>query len=399
MVSAVASTIGIMAGSLDTLLATLRASVQEITPAAAAEASGVVWLDVREPGEVATGTLPGAITIPRGQLEMSIDTVLPDREQSIVVYCAAGTRSLLAADTLQRLGYRNVQSLAGGISRWKAEGHPVVQHTGLSPEELQRYDRHILIPEVGVAGQQRLLASRVLIVGAGGLGAPVAYYLAAAGVGSITLIDSDTVDVSNLQRQILHTPGRVGQPKVDSARQTLLAFNPSLQLTTYQERLTSTNVEALVSGADVIVDGTDNFPTRFLLSDACLLLSKPLVYGAVFRFEGQVSVFHPAAGGPCYRCLYPSPPPPELAPNCAEAGVLGVLPGVIGLLQATESLKLLLGVGEPLIGRLCTYDALSGRFRELRQDRDPGCAYCAPGTPFPGFIDYEAFCAATVDPG
>lgn len=383
-----------MSPSLPDLLAAARDRIREIAPSEL-PTDGATVIDVREADEVAGGTIPGAVAIPRGMLELRIEKLVPDRSTPIVTYCAGGTRSLLAAESLWRMGYTDVASIAGGITRWKDEGRPLTTQSGLTARERIRYSRHILIPEVGEAGQTRLLASHVFVVGAGGLGSPVAYYLAAAGVGTITLIDSDVVDESNLQRQILHASDRVGRPKVESARQTLLAFNPSLNLIMHQERLTAANVEAFVTAADVVVDGTDNFPTRFLLSDACLLLGKPMVYGAVYRFEGQASVFHPAAGGPCYRCLYPSPPPSELAPNCAEAGVLGVLPGLIGLIQATETIKLILGIGNPLIGRLCTYDAMTGRFRELRQERDPGCTYCAPGTPFPGFIDYEAFCAAT----
>ncbi|HYE77672.1 MAG TPA: molybdopterin-synthase adenylyltransferase MoeB [bacterium] len=377
-------------------LAQLKADILEVPPAEALAAveAGAVLLDVRESEETREGHLPGAVCIPRGFLEMKIEGAVPDRSTPIVAYCASGTRSLFAAQTLRGLGYENVRSMAGGFTRWKDEGRPYETPVALDAADRKRYARHLAIPEVGEAGQARLLTSKVLLIGAGGLGSPAAYYLAAAGVGTLGLVDFDVVDESNLQRQILHTADRVGTPKVESARRTLLGYNPRLNLQTFEERLTSANAQRIVAGFDLVVDGADNFPTRYLVNDACVLLRKPNVHGSVYRFDGQVTVFAPHLGGPCYRCLYPEPPPPELAPNCAEAGVLGVLPGVIGLLQAVETLKLLLGIGHPYIGRLLTYEALSGRFRELRQARDPGCAYCGEGMPFPGFVDYEQFCAS-----
>jgi molybdopterin/thiamine biosynthesis adenylyltransferase len=311
--------------------------------------------------------------------------------------CGSGARSLFAAEDLVRLGYRSVSSMAGGFTRWKNEGLPVELPFVLDPAARERYSRHLLMPEVGEAGQEKLLRSKVILVGAGGLGSPAAYYLAAAGVGKLGLVDHDVVDRSNLQRQILHTDSRVGTSKVASARQTLEALNPTIEVVGHETHLRSDNVEAMFAGYDVVVDGSDNFPTRYLVNDACVKLRIPNVHGAVYRFEGQVSVFWPARPqrpGPCYRCLYPEPPPPEYAPSCAEAGVLGVLPGVIGLLQATETVKLLLGIGEPLVGRMLYFDALRPSFTELALDRDPHCRYCGDGQEFPGYIDYERFCAS-----
>jgi molybdopterin/thiamine biosynthesis adenylyltransferase/rhodanese-related sulfurtransferase len=351
-----------------------------------------MFIDVREKDEVDDGIIPGAKWIPRGLLEQRIESTVIDRSQPVVIYCAGGARSAFAAQSLAALGYTAVESMEGGFSRWKQRGYPIHIETPLTADQRARYSRHLIIPEVGEEGQRKLLNSRVLLLGAGGLGSPAAYYLAAAGVGTIGLIDSDVVDRSNLQRQILHTDDRVGMPKVESARKALLALNPTLNVKTYETRLTSANVDELFRGYDVVLDGGDNFPTRYLVNDACVHHDIPVVHGSVFRFEGQVTTFIPRKG-PCYRCLYPEPPPPELAPSCQEAGVLGVLPGVIGLLQAVEAIKLIVGAGEPLSGRLLCYDALSNRFRELRLRRDPACPVCADGAQWQGYIDYDQFCA------
>ena len=383
------------------LLAELKASVPEVTPrdALALQARGAALVDVREPDEIAQGSAPGALRLGRSYLELRIEEAVPDAQRPLVVMCGSGTRSLFAAADLVRLGYAQVSSMVGGFTRWKSEGLPIERPAALDASARERYSRHLLMPEVGEAGQAKLMRSKVLLVGAGGLGSPAAYYLAAAGVGTLGLVDHDVVDRSNLQRQILHTDARVGTSKVASARQTLEALNPSVKIVGHETQLTSANVEQILDGYEVVVDGSDNFPTRYLVNDACVKLSLPNVHGAVYRFEGQVSVFWPARPqrpGPCYRCLYPEPPPPEYAPSCAEAGVLGVLPGVIGLLQATETIKLLLGLGEPLVGRLLYFDALQMNFTELQLERDPGCRYCGDGRAFPGYIDYERFCASAV---
>ena len=335
----------------------------------------IALIDVREKSEWDEGYIPGAMHVSRSYLESNVEEAVPDKEQQIVLYCAGGTRSMYAGLTLKEMGYENVVSMSGGFSQWKSSGLPYVQPRTLSRSQLQRYSRHLLVPEVGEQGQLKLLDSRVLLVGAGGLGAPAAFYLAAAGVGTLGIIDSDVVEESNLQRQIIHTTQRVGEYKAESARQAIEALNPDVKVITLIDRLDETNVARIIADYDVIVDGTDNFPTRYLLNDAALLANKPVVHGSVFRFEGQVTVFKPY-DGPCYRCLYPEPPPPELAPSCAEAGVLGVLPGVIGMLQSVEVLKLLLNMGEPLVGRMLAYDALAGEFSELALYRDPSCLAC-----------------------
>ncbi|MFL5627804.1 MAG: molybdopterin-synthase adenylyltransferase MoeB [Ktedonobacteraceae bacterium] len=335
----------------------------------------IVLVDVREKHEWNEGHIPGAVHVPRGFLELQIEEAVPDKSKTVVLYCAGGVRSLMAGSTLQQMGYEKAISLAGGFGQWKGNGYAFVQPRTLSEAQSKRYSRHLLIPEVGEQGQFKLLDSRVLLIGAGGLGSPAAYYLAAAGVGTLGIIDADVVDESNLQRQILHNTQRVGQYKAESARETIEALNPDVKVITYIERLDENNVGRIIADYDVIIDGTDNFPTRYLLNDAALLARKPVVHGSVFRFEGQLTVFKPYEG-PCYRCLYPEPPPMALAPSCAEAGVLGVLPGIIGLLQATETIKLLLDIGEPLVGRLMTYDALAGEFSELRLYRDPNCPAC-----------------------
>ncbi|MBD9437394.1 molybdopterin-synthase adenylyltransferase MoeB [Pseudoxanthomonas sp. PXM03] len=376
-------------------------AIREILPEHVAPllAQGSVFIDVREDHERASGQAEGARGIPKAQLEADPAAHLPDRDASIVLVCQKGGRSMEAARVLEAAGYTAVFSVAGGTSRWIEEGRPVVMPV-LSDDARdfnERYSRHLLLPEVGAAGQLRLQQSRVLMIGAGGLGSPAAFYLAAAGVGQLRIADDDVVDRSNLQRQILHTEARVGQAKVASAQAALAALNPRIRIEAVAERVTVGNVEHLLEGVDVVLDGADNFPVRYLLNDACVKLGKPLVYGAVQRFEGQVSVFDAGrhrGHAPCYRCLFPEPPPPEFAPNCAEAGVLGVLPGVIGLLQATEVLKLLLGIGDPLTGRLLHFEALSMRFRETRLRHDPDCAVCALDLPFPGYIDYPAFCRA-----
>jgi len=334
-----------------------------------------VLVDVREKNEWTEGHIPGAIHVPRGYLELQIEEAVPDKEQKVVLYCAGGVRSLMAGATLQQMGYTDVVSMAGGFGQWKANGFNFVKPRTMSEAQTKRYSRHVLVPEVGEAGQFKLLDSKVLLIGAGGLGSPSAYYLAAAGVGTLGIIDADVVEESNLQRQILHNTSRIGQYKAESAKQTLEQLNPDVKVVTYLERLDETNVSQIIADYDVIVDGTDNFPTRYLLNDAALIQRKPVVHGSVFRFEGQLTIFKPYEG-PCYRCLFPEPPPPALAPSCAEAGVLGVLPGIIGLLQATETIKLLLSIGDPLVGRLMTYDALAGEFNELKLFRDPNCPAC-----------------------
>lgn len=335
----------------------------------------LVLVDVREKHEWNEGHIPGAVHVPRGFLELQIEEAIPDKDRTVVLYCAGGVRSLIAGSTLQQMGYTDVVSMSGGFGQWKGSGYNFVQPRTLTEAQEKRYSRHLLVSEVGEAGQFKLLDSKVLLLGAGGLGSPAAYYLAAAGVGTLGIIDADVVEESNLQRQIIHTTERVGQYKAESARQTIQALNPDVEVKTYIERLDETNVRQIISEYDVILDGTDNFPTRYLLNDAALLENKPVVHGSVFRFEGQLTVFKPY-DGPCYRCLYREPPPPALAPSCSEAGVLGVLPGIIGLLQATETIKLLLGIGDPLVGRLTTYDALAGEFSELHLYRDPECPAC-----------------------
>lgn len=372
--------------------------IELIEPAEALrrQREGALIVDVRETHERATGFARGAFGIAKGELEADPGATLPDRDAAVLLICQSGKRSLAAAEALAALGYSNLASIEGGTTRWIAEGFPV-ERDEADFEFYDRYSRHLRLPEVGEAGQRRLQAARIAMVGAGGLGSPAAFYLAAAGVGTIVLADDDVVDRSNLQRQILHTEQRIGVPKVESARIALSALNPTVSIETFAERITADNVERLIEGADVVIDGADNFPVRYLLNDACVKLGKPLVYGAVHRFEGQVSVFDAGrhrGHAPCYRCLFPEPPPPEAAPNCAEAGVLGVLPGVIGLLQATEAIKLILRSGEPLTGRLLHFDAMGMRFRETRLGADPDCPVCAAGRAFPGYIDYQQFCAA-----
>jgi len=381
----------------DTTLARLREKIVEVSPSAAKalHSSGAVLIDIRTPEETAMGIPAGAALLNRDRLELHIEEHAPDLEATVLLLCNSGVRSLLAADNLLNVGYRDVRSVAGGFLRWKSEQLPIDVPVSMGTNERQRYARHLLLPEIGLDGQNTLLRSRVLIVGAGGLGSPVALYLAAAGVGTLTLVDHDVVDRSNLQRQVLYADSNTGTPKTEAARARLNALNPDVRVNAVGKKLISANVEDLFSGHDVIVDGSDNFPTRYLINDACVRLGLPNIYGSVFRFEGQASVFWPAQPGaptPCYRCLYPQPPPPELAPSCGEAGVLGVLPGVIGLLQATETLKLLLGLGDLLTSRLLHYDALQARFTTHRIRPDPSCRYCAGHGEFPGYMDYEEFC-------
>lgn len=379
--------------SYDDLVSRAKEHISEVTPAELEQQLGsVVLVDVREADEHEQGTLPSAIFLSRGVLESQIASRIPDPDSDIVLFCAAGSRSALAAHSLQMMGYRNVRSLTGGFDRWKTEGRPWGPPTGLTPDQRARYSRHTLLPEVGEQGQQRLLDSSVLLIGAGGLGSPAGLYLAAAGVGTIGVVDDDVVDATNLQRQVLHNLDRLGMPKVDSARETLTALNPDVKVVTFPDRLTAANALEIMSGFDVVVDGGDNFPTRYLVNDAALHLRTPVVHGSIFRFDGQVSVFDPYQG-PCYRCLFPAPPPPELAPSCAEAGVLGVLPGIVGSIQAMEAIKVLLDLGSPLIGRLMIYDALDEEFMTVAVQRDPDCPACADPDVLPTLVDYAQDCA------
>ncbi len=374
------------------LLEQVRGRVVEVDGREAQAIEDAVWIDVREQDEWDEGHIPGAIHIPRGNLESRIEAAVPDRSAPLVIYCAAGSRSLFTADTLGELGFERPVSLAGGYTDWKRNGYPTVLPRTLSPERRARYSRHLLIPEIGEEGQLKLLDARILLIGAGGLGSPASLYLAAAGVGHIGIVDADIVDESNLQRQIAHSLNTLGTPKVDSARRAIEALNPDVEVTTYRERLTSENVDRILDdGWEIIIDGADNFPTRYLVNDASVWRNIPVVHGSIYRFEGQVTVFKPG-DGPCYRCLYASPPPPELAPSCAEGGVLGVLPGIVGTLQTNEALKLALGIGEPLIGRLLLFDALASDFQEVRIKRNPDCPVCGEHPTIHEYIDYVEFC-------
>lgn len=382
--------------SVQDILKQTKQQISELTPDQLVELQkknpDLVLLDVREKDEQERGILPNAKLIPRGLLELKIEDAVPDRNREIVAYCAGGNRSALAALSLKQMGYTKVHSLIGGYGRWNQEGRPTVKQTFLDSQKLERYSRHILMPEVGEEGQVKLLDSKVFLVGAGGLGSPTAYYLAAAGVGTLGIVDNDVVDRSNLQRQILHNEARIGEPKVESAKQTLKGLNPDINVVTYRERLSRDNVMELIKDYDVIVNGCDNFPTRYLINDACVFLKKPLVDGSIFRFEGQVNVIKPFEG-PCYRCLYPEPPPPEMAPSCQEAGVFGVLPGIIGCIQGIEVLKLLLGKGDPLVNRLLIMDTLKMKVREMKVRRDPACPVCGDNPTIKELIDYEWFCS------
>jgi sulfur-carrier protein adenylyltransferase/sulfurtransferase len=360
------------------LLREARAQIREVTPqeVEALPAGAATIVDVREASEWEQGHLPGAHHVSKSYIEQQIEATAPDRDAPVILYCAAGVRSLFAGQTLAEMGYTNVASMSGGFQAWKGAGFEFDTPTVLNPEQKQRYSRHLLIPEVGSSGQKRLLESKALLIGAGGLGSPAALYLAAAGVGTIGLVDFDVVDVSNLQRQILHTTDRVGERKVESARIAINALNPDVNVIQHEEMLTADNVERLIDGYDVILDGTDTFETRYVLNDAAVAAGTPVVHASVFRFEGQLTTFIPYEG-PCYRCLYPTPPPPELAPGCSVAGVLGVVPGILGLLQTNEALKVLLGIGTTLAGRLVLFDALETEFTELQLRRDPNCPVCS----------------------
>ena len=374
-------------------MASDRKLLQEIDAARAQELLAAddppLLIDIRELGEWETGRIPGAVHIPMTQLE---DATL-ERERSLILYCARGNRSALAAKRLTELGHADVASLAGGIVAWRQRGLPVELPPGLDEEQSLRYSRHLLIPEIGLQGQRRLLDAKVLLVGAGGLGSPAALYLAAAGVGRLGIVDDDVVDRSNLQRQVLHSTAALGEPKVESAARRLRGLNPDVEVVPHRERLTPDNVDRILGeGWDVIVDGADNFPTRYLLNDASVWHGVPVVHGSIYRFEGQVTVFAPKVSGPCYRCLFAQPPPPELAPSCAEGGVLGVLPGVIDSIQGCEALKLVLGIGRPLVGRLLLYDALDGSFSEVAVRRDPACPVCGESPTITEYVDYVEFC-------
>ncbi|MFZ5593958.1 MAG: molybdopterin-synthase adenylyltransferase MoeB [Pseudomonadota bacterium] len=382
----------------DRRLAELKGAIAEITPeeALALQSKGAVLIDVREADEIAQGSPKGALRLGRGFLELRVEDAVPDTSRTILVICAGGVRSLFAAETLKRMGYGDVRSVAGGFNRWKNNGLPFETPRTLDADARERYSRHLLLPEVGEAGQLKLMDSKVLLIGAGGLGSPAALYLAAAGVGTLGIVDHDVVDRSNLQRQVLHTEARIDMPKVESARETLEALNPKVKVVGHQTHLSGHNVEEILSGYDVVVDGTDNLPTRYLINDACVKLGIPNVHAAVYRFEGQITVFWPGYEkhrGGCYRCMFPEPPPPEMAPSCSEIGVLGVMPGVIGVLQAAEALKILLGAGEPLVGRMLYYDALGGRFNEFKVKRNPGCRWCGDEADIAGYTDYAQVCA------
>jgi sulfur-carrier protein adenylyltransferase/sulfurtransferase len=380
----------------------VRSEIEEVDPSVVQEhlGNGIVLVDVRESEEWDAGHIPGAKHVPRGYLESRIEGAVRDRDQRVVLYCASGQRSALAANTLkEQLGYENVASMNGGYTLWKDRGYGVEVPKSLSKEQRERYSRHLLVPEIGLEGQTKLLESKVLLLGAGGLGSPTALYLAAAGVGTLGIVDDDEVDLSNLQRQVIHTTDRIGVAKVDSAEESVKAINPDVEVVKYKTRLDASNVMEIIQGYDVIVDGVDNFPTRYLLNDATVRLGIPVVSASILGFDGQLSVFKPH-DGPCYRCLYPVPPPAELAPSCGANGVLGVLPGTMGLLQATEVIKLVTGAGEPLIGRLLLYEALGATFTELKVRRDPECEICSKDPSeisdeeLGVFPDYEAFCAA-----
>ncbi len=377
------------------LLADAKSKIQEVdtqTAATRIEAGQVVVLDVREPDEYEQGALPNVVHIARGHLEAQVESKIVDKSVGVIVYCAGGVRSAFAAKTLQELGYTNVLSMAGGYGKWKDEGRAWTTPAQLSVEQRNRYQRHLSLPEVGIEGQSKLLASKVLLLGAGGLGSPAAMYLAAAGVGTIGIVDMDVVDASNLQRQILHNIDRVGDRKVDSAKKTLTMLNPDVDVVTYDTRLCAENVVEILSGYDVIVDGADNFPSRYLLNDASVKLGIPVVHGSIFRFEGMVSVFHPVLG-PTYRDMVPEPPPSELAPSCSEAGVLGVLPGIVGSIQALEALKILLNLGDPLIGKILAIDTTEMTFRTFKLQRDPKNAVTYDNRERIQIRDLEGACA------
>ncbi len=350
----------------------------------------VTLLDVREPSETESGIIPGAITIARGVLETSVENAIPEKETEIVVYCASGIRSAFATKTLSELGYKNVRSLIGGFNKWKDDGNEFEVPKSLSRDQYERYQRHLLLPEVGEAGQQKLFDAKVLLLGAGGLGSPAALYLAASGVGTIGIVDMDVVDKTNLQRQVMHSINSVGTLKTESAKSRILSLNPDCKVLTFNERLSADNVMNIISQFDLVVDGTDNFPTRYMLNDACVIKGIPVVHGSIFRFEGQVTVLDPQIG-PCYRCMLPQPPPPELAPSCAEAGVLGVLPGIVGSLQALEAIKKIIGIGDSLVGKILSFDSLEMTFKKFDVRKDPNCPACGDGAN-PVVKDYDQYC-------
>jgi molybdopterin/thiamine biosynthesis adenylyltransferase/rhodanese-related sulfurtransferase len=366
-------------------------TVDQVKQRLAGNGKEVHLIDVREKEEYREGHLPGAVSVPRGFLEMQIEEKVPDRDAEVIAYCQGGTRSLIAGKILKDMGYRNVVSMTGGYGAWKGGGNQWVADRQFSQDQLQRYSRHFLLPEVGETGQAKLLDAKVLLIGAGGLGSPTAYYLAAAGIGTIGIVDDDTVDRSNLQRQILHNEERVGMPKVESAKLTLQGLNPDVKVIGYQERVNSENIMRLIQDYDIVVDGCDNFPTRYLVNDACVFANKPNVHGSIFQFEGQATVFHPGVG-PCYRCLFPEPPPPGAAPSWAQAGVLGVVPGPGGCVQAVETVKLVLGIGNPLVGRLLHFDTLAMEIKQLKLRKDPECPVCGEHPTVTQLIDYEEFC-------
>jgi len=380
-------------------MAELKSAIPELEPDEAHKlmTEGALLVDVREADEIANGSPVAALRIGRGYLELRIEDAVPDKDKALIVMCAGGVRSLFAAEALRQLGYSNVSSLAGGFNRWKNQGLDFDIPRGLSVEGKERYSRHLLLPEVGEEGQLKLLDSKVLLIGAGGLGSPCALYLAAAGVGTIGLVDMDVVDRSNLQRQVIHTEARVGTSKVASARESIEQLNPDVKVVGYETRLDASNVEEIFSAYDVIIDGTDNLPTRYLVNDACVKMGKPNVHGAVYRFEGQLTVFWPASPdnpSGCYRCMFPNPPDASAAPSCSEIGVLGILPGVMGLLQATEALKILLNMGEPLLGKMLYYDALRSSFNEFKLRKNPACPHCSGQGAAPGYEEYAQVCSA-----
>jgi adenylyltransferase/sulfurtransferase len=386
-----------MAKSFQEIMADARKEVPEVSAQQVNEllknnGKSPILIDVRESDEWRQGHLEGAIPLPRGFLEIKVESTVTDKNAPIIAYCAGGVRSLLAAKVMKEMGYQNVSSMAGGYGAWKNGGFKWVQDFQYTPEQLIRYSRHFLLPEVGEDGQAKILQAKVLMVGAGGLGSPSAYYLAAAGVGTLGIIDNDVVDISNLQRQILHANDRVGVPKVESAKKTLEGLNPDVKVVPYQAKLTSENIMEIIKDYDLVIDGCDNFPTRYLVNDACVLTKKPNVHGSIFQFEGQATVFYPGKG-PCYRCLYPEPPPAEMAPSCAEAGVLGVLPGLIGVIEALEAIKVILGKGDTLIGRLLHFNTLTMEINTLKLRRDPSCPMCGDNPTIHELIDYEEFCS------
>jgi molybdopterin/thiamine biosynthesis adenylyltransferase/rhodanese-related sulfurtransferase len=389
------------------LIEQIKKQIEEVEPSAAhaeldaadGNGNGVALIDVREQHEFEERHIPGAIHVPRGHLETRIEQFVPDKDKRVIIYCASGNRSAFAARTLaEELGYSDVASMQGGITLWKDRNYETVVPRKLTQEQKERYSRHILVPEIGLEGQLKMLDAKVLLLGAGGLGSPTALYLAAAGIGTLGLVDDDVVDASNLQRQVIHSTATIGTPKTESARKAIEALNPDVNVVEHNGRLTSDNVIELLSQYDVIVDGADNFPTRYLLNDASVRLNKPVVSASILAFDGQISTFVPHEG-PCYRCLYPTPPPPELAPSCGAAGVLGMLPGVMGLMQSLEVFKLVTGAGEPLMGRLLLFEALGTTFTELKVKKDPSCPICGPDAPevpeseLGKFPDYEAFCS------